>query len=53
MTRTYEAYTPISQRPVRTFNAKDLAEKYRDDMAALGTEIVLKVVRMDRRRIAA
>lgn len=52
MTRSFEAYTPASKRPVFTFNARDLAEAYRDRMAVLGTVVVIKVARIDR-RIAA
>jgi hypothetical protein len=47
--RTWEAYTPVSDRPVRTFSDKDLAEAYRDRMAALGTVITVKKARIDRR----
>lgn len=49
MATNYEAFTPVSTRPVRTFNAKDLAEAYRDQMAAIGATIIIKTARVARR----
>lgn len=51
--RTFEAYTPKSPVPVRTFGTRDLAEAYADRMRALGTEITIKVARLERRMVAA
>lgn len=53
MRTSWEAYTPVRPTPVRTFSNKDLAERYRDNMALLGTEITLKVARLERRKVEA
>ena len=47
--KTYEAW--IGSRLVRTFNTKDLAEQYRQEMERLGSVVVVKVARI--RRLAA
>jgi len=48
MTFTFEAWGIRAGRPLRTFNARDLAEQYAADMGALGTEIIIKTSRLDR-----
>lgn len=41
---TYHAYIVDPARPVRTFSALDLAEAYRDRMAALNAKVVIQRV---------
>lgn len=48
---TFEAYTPLNDRPVRTFNTKDLADRYAERMKVLGTDI--RIVRKVESRRAA
>lgn len=48
MTPTFNAYNRFGAL-VRSFNARDLAEAYRDSMAALGSPITLKLARIERR----
>lgn len=48
MTLSYEAHNRFG-RVVFTFGSKDQAEAYRDRMAALGTDITVKVARVHRR----
>lgn len=46
----FQAFTPANPRkPVFTFNARDLAEAYRDRMARIGCDVTIKVERMARR----
>lgn len=44
----YEAYGPKGNL-LRTFGFKDQAQAYKDRMASLNTEIVIKVARVQRR----
>ena len=49
MTRQIEAWTPVSTRPVRTFNVRDLAEAYKAEMEREGTQITIRIARLERR----
>ena len=52
MTRSYEAVNRFG-KVVRTFGSKVQAEAYRDDMAALGSIITVRLAWVQRREIAA
>lgn len=45
--RSFEAWS--RGRVVRSFNCRDLAEAYKARMAALGSEVEIKVSRVERR----
>lgn len=45
--RSFNAY--IAGRLVRSFNARDLAERYVADMARIGAAVEIRIVRLERR----
>lgn len=47
--RSFEAYIASSPRPVFTFSHRDLAERYRERMEALGASVTIKTARVQRR----